>query len=159
MYLTCQLDHRNGKNYVYLTRLVRFWKNSWIFQFYYFMQTKPNSDPDLHQHIKWDPDPFQFVPVPDRYATLFLSGWTRFHSLKPVLRIRIRMDPHLKNPPGSGSGSAWTDANPDPGGKKSLENVHELFMRWIQNRKIKSKYSFVMLKVMFCLLIFNDFLM
>ena len=25
-------------------------------------------------------------------------------------------DPHLKSPPGSGS--TWTDADPDPGGKK-----------------------------------------
>ena len=25
----------------------------------------------------------------------------------------IRLDPHLKSPPGSGSGSAWTDADPD----------------------------------------------
>ena len=35
-------------------------------------------------------------------------------------------DPHLKSPPGSGS--AWTDADLDPGGKKSLENeqVHEV---------------------------------
>ena len=36
-----------------------------------------------------------------------------------VLRIRILMDPHLKSPPGSGSGSAWTDADPDPGGEKA----------------------------------------
>ena len=28
-------------------------------------------------------------------------------------------DPHLKSPPGSGSGSVWTDADPDPGGKKA----------------------------------------
>ena len=36
-----------------------------------------------------------------------------------VLRIRIRMDPHLKRPPGPGP--AWTDADadPDPGGKKA----------------------------------------
>ena len=34
-----------------------------------------------------------------------------------VLRIRIRTDPHLKIPPGSGS--AWTDVDPDPGGKKA----------------------------------------
>ena len=40
----------------------------------------------------------------------------------PVLRIRIHTDPHLKSHPESGS--AWTDADPDPGGKKSLENVH-----------------------------------
>ena len=36
-----------------------------------------------------------------------------------VLRIRIRSDPHLKSPPGSVSGSAWTDADPDSGGKKA----------------------------------------
>ena len=36
-----------------------------------------------------------------------------------VLRIRILMDPHLKIPSGSGSGSAWTDADPDPGGEKA----------------------------------------
>ena len=30
-------------------------------------------------------------------------------------RIRIRTDPHLKRPPGF----AWTDADPDPGGKKA----------------------------------------
>ena len=35
----------------------------------------------------------------------------------PVLRIRIHTDPHLKILPGSGS--AWTDADPDPGGKKA----------------------------------------
>ena len=37
-----------------------------------------------------------------------------------VFRIRIRTDPHKEMPPGSGSGSAWTDADPDtdPGGKK-----------------------------------------
>ena len=31
------------------------------------------------------------------------------------------MDPHKDMPPGSGSGSAWTDADPDPdlGGKKA----------------------------------------
>ena len=51
-----------------------------------------------------------------------------------MLRIRIRTDPHLKSPPGSGL--AWTDA--DPHGQmgiriwiqevKSLENVqvHEV---------------------------------
>ena len=41
-----------------------------------------------------------------------------------VFRIWIRMNPHKEMPPGSGS--AWTDANPDPdpGGKKSLGNVH-----------------------------------
>ena len=31
--------------------------------------------------------------------------------------IWIRTDPHLKSPPGSGS--AWTDADPDQGGKKA----------------------------------------
>ena len=38
-----------------------------------------------------------------------------------VLWIWIRTDPHLKSPPGSGSGSGWTDADPDadPGGKKA----------------------------------------
>ena len=34
-----------------------------------------------------------------------------------VLRIRIRIDPYSKSPPGSGS--AWRDADPDPGGKKA----------------------------------------
>ena len=36
-----------------------------------------------------------------------------------VLRIRIRTVPHLKSPPGSGPGPAWTDADPDPGPKKA----------------------------------------
>ena len=37
--------------------------------------------------------------------------------LPAVFRIRIRTDPHKEIPPGSGS--AWTDADPDPGGKKA----------------------------------------
>ena len=37
----------------------------------------------------------------------------------PVFRIRIRRDPHKDMPPGSESGSAWTDADPDPGGKNA----------------------------------------
>ena len=37
--------------------------------------------------------------------------------LPAVLLIRIRTDPHLKSPPGSGF--AWTDADPDPEGKKA----------------------------------------
>ena len=47
----------------------------------------------------------------------------RFTLPVPVLRLRIRRDPHFKRPPESGS--AWRDADPDqdPGGKKSLENV------------------------------------
>ena len=34
-----------------------------------------------------------------------------------VFRIRIRTDPHKEMAPGSGS--AWTDADPDSGGKKA----------------------------------------
>ena len=37
--------------------------------------------------------------------------------LIPVFQIRIRMDPYKDMPPGSGS--SWTDADPDPGGKKA----------------------------------------
>ena len=37
----------------------------------------------------------------------------------PVFRIQIRTDPHKEMSPGSGS--AWTDANPDPGGKKAFK--------------------------------------
>ena len=46
-----------------------------------------------------------------------IIGMVRY--LCSVLRIRIRTDPHLISHPGSGS--AWTDAdpNPDPGGKKA----------------------------------------
>ena len=38
-----------------------------------------------------------------------------------VFQIWIHMDPHKKMPPGYGSGSAWTevDPDPDPGGKKA----------------------------------------
>ena len=36
---------------------------------------------------------------------------------KTVFRIRIRTDPHKEMPPGSRS--AWTDADPDPGGRKA----------------------------------------
>ena len=38
---------------------------------------------------------------------------------KTVFQIRIRIDPHTDMPPGSGS--AWTDMDPDPdpGGKKA----------------------------------------
>ena len=49
---------------------------------------------------------------------------TEFHFLNlkargktAVFRIRIRMDLHKDMPPGSGS--AWTNADPDPGGKKA----------------------------------------
>ena len=35
-------------------------------------------------------------------------------SFFPVFLIRIRTDPHKDMPPASGS--AWTDADPDPGG-------------------------------------------
>ena len=35
---------------------------------------------------------------------------------KALFRIHIRTDPHNRRPPGSGSG--WTDADPDPRGEK-----------------------------------------
>ena len=41
---------------------------------------------------------------------------TNQSKIKPVFRIRIRLDPHNRRPPGSGS--AWTDTDPDPGGEK-----------------------------------------
>ena len=56
------------------------------------------------------------APVPPYYLLLCF-----FFAFNPVFRIRIRMDPHKDMP--LGSGSAWTDSDPDPGGKKSLENV------------------------------------
>ena len=37
----------------------------------------------------------------------------------PVFRIRIRKDPHKDIPVPPVSGSAWTDVDPDPGGKKA----------------------------------------
>ena len=40
----------------------------------------------------------------------------RLAVFEKVFWIRIRTDPHKEMPPGSGS--AWTDADPDPGGKK-----------------------------------------
>ena len=46
------------------------------------------------------------------------QGETRVKALShfiSVLRIRIRTDPHLKMP----SGSGWRDADPDPEGKKA----------------------------------------
>ena len=60
-----------------------------------------------------------------------------------VFRIRIRTDPHKEMPPGSGS--AWTDADPepDPGGKKAQKMYR--FIRWIQNWKKKSKDPFAVL--------------
>ena len=67
--------------------------------------------------------------LPEPPGDVFLAGaWSFFWSgscsysySKSVLQILILMDPHLKRPPRSGS--AWRDADPDPGGKKSLENV------------------------------------
>ena len=52
------------------------------------------------------------------FVKKFIKGGAE-NVLLSVLRIRIRTDPHLKSPPGSGS--AWTDADPDPnpGGKKA----------------------------------------
>ena len=38
-------------------------------------------------------------------------------NISTVFRIRIRTDPHEEMPPGSGS--AWKNADPDPGGKKA----------------------------------------
>ena len=70
-----------------------------------------------------DPGPFSRIqigllfpcPDPDKIRI----GSAKKNILKPVLRIRIRTDPHKEMPPGSGS--AWTDADPDldPGGKKA----------------------------------------
>ena len=59
--------------------------------------------------VSWQCQDCVAVPI----FFIFVSKKT----LSAVLRIRIRMDPHLKSPPGSGS--AWTDADPDPGGKKA----------------------------------------
>ena len=72
----------------------------------------------------------------------------------PVFRIRIRTDPLTEMPPGSGS--AWTDADPDPGG--IVKEIYRLIM-WKQNCKNKRKIPLVILKFIVCLLIFNDFLM
>ena len=47
----------------------------------------------------------------------FLQLW--FYYIISVFRIWIRMDPHKDMPPGSPSGSAWTDPDPDPGGYKA----------------------------------------
>ena len=61
-----------------------------------------------------------------------------FRNMWPaVLRIRIRTYPHLKRPP------AWTDADPDPGGKKALKMYRLIW--WIQNWKIKGNDPFVIL--------------
>ena len=38
--------------------------------------------------------------------------------------FRIRMDPHNRRPPGSGS--AWTETDPDPGGEKLRNKTKKL---------------------------------
>ena len=56
--------------------------------------------------------------------------------------FRIPTDPHKEMPPGSGS--AWTDTDPDQG-KKSLENIQ--VYNWKQ--KSKASFYFFILKVQF----------
>ena len=53
--------------------------------------------------LKFDSDP--------REKTIMTIRIVNFDSV-----FRIRMDPHNRRPPGSGS--AWTDTDPDPGGEK-----------------------------------------
>ena len=65
--------------------------------------------------------------------------------LQTVLRIRIRIKKGLP------------DLDPDSGGTKA-QTIYR-FISWIQNWKIKSKDPFVILKIIFSLLNFNDFLM
>ena len=65
------------------------------------------SDLDLHCC-----NVYEFV-----YGTILSS---LLHYIRPVSTLPASVadpDPHLKSPPGSGS--AWTDADPDPGGKKA----------------------------------------
>ena len=52
----------------------------------------------------------------NKKADNFLHDKSNFSA---VFRIWIRMDPHKDMPPGSPSGSAWTDPDPDPGGYKA----------------------------------------
>ena len=64
----------------------------------------------------------KYTGIPEVYVLLKYQLY-----FSSVLRIRIRTDPHLKfitllerkilSPPGSGS--VWTDPNPDLGGKKA----------------------------------------
>ena len=63
----------------------------------FYADPRPTSDPDRAIHVKM----------------------THRYQLKSVFRFQIRTDPHKEMPPGSGS--AWTDADPDPdpGGKKA----------------------------------------
>ena len=51
--------------------------------------------------------------------------------------IRIRTDPLKEMPPGSGS--AWTDADPDPGGKKPRKCTGSLG----ENRTVRIKVRFL----------------
>ena len=52
-------------------------------------------------------------PTSCQVTCVLRPSWREcFLSWHAVLRIRIRMDPHLKSPPGFRS--AWRDADPDP---------------------------------------------
>ena len=53
------------------------------------------------------------------FLTLKIFAYQKFCSnFVCMFQIRIRMDLHNRRPPGSRSGSTWTDVDPDPGGDK-----------------------------------------
>ena len=85
-------------------------------------------------------------------ANCFLHSCLLILYIYAVLRIRIRMDLHLKRPPGSGS--EWTEANPDPDPPGTVKKPRKCTGSLGEYR---TGQSFVILKIIFCLAIFNDF--
>ena len=78
-----------------------------------------NTDPDPQHWLAVRVNLSQLHGGKDSLLIMFLKYICRIWYLRylPVFRIRICTDPHKEMPPRSGS--AWTDADPDPGGKKA----------------------------------------
>ena len=76
------------------------------------MRIRIQNPKNVHTH----PDPDLGVT----YGATKIGNSKKKFKIVSVFQIRILMDPYNRRPPGSKSGFAWTDADPDPGGEKVL---------------------------------------
>ena len=76
-----------------------------------------NSNHVSYQSIKLRLNMLSMSIIASKWELVFTKR--KLFQLKAVLQIRIRMDPHLKSPPGSARSYADPDPDPDPGGKKA----------------------------------------